>query len=322
MNEGSSKVLLEHASRLSGFLFAAVYGAGFLITSIHHAQFGISEFGLLRARIFSSGLLFIALTALPMLMVARVFGIFGLRKAVGIGISSSSEHTQHLRVSLTLAFFVPCVAIAGLCSFLMANIMQEKQWGWQLTMAGVLLLMAIGLEERRNFDRHPMKCILAVLLAVTFEFIVTLRYYDERVLWLSVWFYTVGISAVLLYGMWLNPDDRPRMEWEFWAVTFLPVLLLLFASEIYGGMLQFYGGGAPMPVTLQLANKTQACGSVEEEVLLIEETGEGYYFLKRSDQKLSYFLRRDEICGMRLSVRGSHISAFGPGEGRPVFPAN
>lgn len=69
---------LEPLTRLGAVLFALSYGAGFVIVTLHHSQFGIAEFSLLRVRVLAAGVLFIALSLLPIIVAARVFGIFGL----------------------------------------------------------------------------------------------------------------------------------------------------------------------------------------------------------------------------------------------------
>src|ERR1017187_5971609 len=68
---------LEVTARAVAVFAAVVYGAGFLIVAIHHAQYGIAQFDPLKPKIFSTGIVFILLTGLTTMAAFRMFHIFG-----------------------------------------------------------------------------------------------------------------------------------------------------------------------------------------------------------------------------------------------------
>ena len=68
---------LESITRLGALLVGIAYVAGFVIVTLHHAQYGIGEISLLRARVFSAGILFGSFVALPLAISARVHGYLG-----------------------------------------------------------------------------------------------------------------------------------------------------------------------------------------------------------------------------------------------------
>jgi hypothetical protein len=56
---------LEVTARAAAVFVAVVYGTGFLIVAIYHAQYGIAQFDFLKPKIVSTGIVFVLLTTLP-----------------------------------------------------------------------------------------------------------------------------------------------------------------------------------------------------------------------------------------------------------------
>jgi hypothetical protein len=65
-------------AKTGGILLGAIYVCGFVIVTLHHARFGISQFDVLRPRIIAAGVSFMLLTAVPALISLRFFGALGL----------------------------------------------------------------------------------------------------------------------------------------------------------------------------------------------------------------------------------------------------
>ena len=73
---------LDVFARSTATLLLVMYGVGFVVLSAYEAQYGVVQFGPLRARIFLVGFVFTALSALP--MAAHHYGLayFGPLKKV------------------------------------------------------------------------------------------------------------------------------------------------------------------------------------------------------------------------------------------------
>jgi hypothetical protein len=63
----------------AAFIFASIYGVGFLILSIHQGRYGIDTVEPFKPKVFSAGLLFVVLAGAPCIAMARLAALFGLR---------------------------------------------------------------------------------------------------------------------------------------------------------------------------------------------------------------------------------------------------
>ena len=84
MSESRLAAGVEMYAKASALFLAVVYGAGFLIVAVHHAQYGVAQFDPLKPKIFSTGVVFFLLVAGASIAAFRVFQIVGLRRAGGI----------------------------------------------------------------------------------------------------------------------------------------------------------------------------------------------------------------------------------------------
>lgn len=314
LTDADNKPTLETAGRLGGILIATIYGTGFLIVALHHSQYGISEFSLLRARIFSSGLLFVVLLTLPMVVVSRIFNLFGLKKSLGIAISTEPENLKHLKAGLCFGFYWVSAGLAAVLRFLFSGSGGEKPFlSSVFSFAILVLIIALGWEAKRNFNRYPSKYILASFLVSVLNFTVALLYGDRQVFWLALWFYLIGLATVFVYTTWKDDEERSKMEWEWWGISVAPTMLFVFATHIYGSVAPQYGGGAPLRATMYVSGANPISQSDAIDVLLLEETDHGYYFLRTSADNRGCFLSRNIVVALE----------FGPPSGqRPLLQPN
>src|SRR6266480_1236037 len=71
--ESQFRSVLETVSKAGAILLAVIYAVGFLIVVLHHAQYGIAEFNPLKPKIFSAGILFALLFAVPAIAAYRFY---------------------------------------------------------------------------------------------------------------------------------------------------------------------------------------------------------------------------------------------------------
>jgi len=110
--------LVEVAGKMGAIFLGFAYGSGFLIVALHHAQFGIADFGFLRSRVLFAGLLFAFLLLIPAIAAARVFAILGLTSDVGTKISCEPQNRKYLYLFLGFSFYHFCYGLlGGYCAF-------------------------------------------------------------------------------------------------------------------------------------------------------------------------------------------------------------
>jgi hypothetical protein len=131
---------------------------------------------------------------------------------------------------------------------------------------------------------------------------VVFRCYDRTFFWLTLWYYALGIGTLVFLYFARDPVSRGIFLWEqtpFWLLG----LIVFYALGVYGGLKPQLGGGAPVPGVMYVSPKPPIFASESAEVLLLDETGTGYYVLLGSDQKSACFIRRDIVTALRFKVK-------------------
>jgi hypothetical protein len=150
------------------------------------------------------------------------------------------------------------------------------------------------------FDRFWYVFISISLTITGLMFWVLLHNADKSFFWLTNWYYIAGVATVYVYRAWRDEDERGTVAWEY-VPFWLLALVSLYSSKIYAAVRPEVGGGAPSPIVLYLSATTPLSNSGSAEVLLIDETDKGYYVLTNSDDKTSYFIRRDLVTAIKFS---------------------
>ena len=86
--------------------------AGFIIVTIHHAQFGIGEIDVFKARALSAGILFAILTAVPVLVAARIYGYFGFSSPNRVVLYFSPPNAWVGNLTVRIGLYWACMSIA------------------------------------------------------------------------------------------------------------------------------------------------------------------------------------------------------------------
>ncbi len=277
-----------------------MYATGFVILALYLARFGITELSLLRPRILSTGVLFLLLSAIPMFSVSRTFALFGfgLKKPAMPG-SRNVQNQGFLKLQLGFFFYPICCGLASVSGFLLGDLEFLRSPG--LTLLLLLFVPVLGTAVLTNyvFDRFRYALTIGVFLTCCAFVAVILRYADRGFLWLTVWYYAVGLITVITYHVVGDPSSRHGLQWEmapFWLIGLLSFYVLL----VYGNIQPQFGGGKPRPVVMYFSTKTPAANSDSAEVMLLEETDQGYYILLHADEKTALFVRRDLVAVVRF----------------------
>jgi hypothetical protein len=292
---------LEFVAKFAALFLALVYAVGFVIISIHHAQFSIPEFDPLKPKIFSTGLVFFVLVATPILTAYRTFGLFGLR-GVGFILKSKPENADTLKFLLGVAFYYAASGLAWVIGqIFIVDITHFKPWGttWEFISLGCITIT--GFLVRAYFDKCPNTFVLATLANVALSIFVTLRFENHRLLIMTLWFYIVGLGGLAYTHLLSDPSQHKTVEWER-QIPILAIVLLVYGSLIYKDITPYFGGGIPVPITMYFSSKIPLTDSDSMEVQLLEQTAEGYYVLRSGDEKHAYFIRHDLVSAVHFGV--------------------
>ena len=289
---------LETLARLAAVGITSVYVTGFLIITLHHAQYGIAQLNPLKPRVFSAGLLFVVLCCISVVAALGMFRIGGLWRN-WLTFRSAPANSLYARLTLGFGFYYVAWFIAGMATWsLIATTKSESaHWYGVVMSVGAVFLFNITSTQvlPQLFDKRPRACTLVVFLVTLTVFISNLRFASSELFWLSVWIYITGIEGVLLYYMFEDRKFWKRAEWETALLGFLALPLVLFATDIYGTIKFSWGGAEPVPVVLHFAEKPLPWIGATTECQLLEETDHGYYVLLPGSQKKAYFVRRDLV---------------------------
>jgi hypothetical protein len=293
--ESQFRSILETVSKAGAVLLATVYAAGFLIVVLHHAQYGIAEFNPLKPKIFSAGILFILLFAVPAIAAYRFYA--PSTKADDANPEQPKKPAWTILTRI-FDFYLFSFTLAQPWMFLFgrsgSELLERVPW-WAILTVFVLLVGVIFIGRRLGKNKPAVALGLSVFLAAVF-FTGELRYGERATFWLALWFYVIGVGTILFRRGLVELEKIKKLEWERLAPTFLIFPLSIYATQVYGKIKPPYGGGMPTPVTLHFSGKNPLSEHDDEgRFLLIDETDHGYYLLKNAQEKKSYFIRRDAV---------------------------
>jgi hypothetical protein len=274
------------------------YVVGFLIVTLHHAQFGIATFDLLRPRMFAAGTAWVVLTAVPAVFALRTFRFGGLAKQLGIGISAEPANKAPQKVLLALGLVPTVYGLAVPFAAFMALRQPVNTFPLKLILP-ILVGLPPALLMRRFFNRYPwLSCALEAALAVWFV-VIAVREADPALVSLAGWFYVVALAAVAAPAVLAPSRFRSLWEWER-SIPLLLILLAMYSTQVYSRIRFQFGGGAPVPITLHFVEPVPPFSPpggdrIDATVYLVDENAEGYFVVRSPAARQAVFVRRDLV---------------------------
>lgn len=289
---------VESLTKLGAMLFALTYGAGFIVLSLHHAQFGVVELSLLKIRVLSAGVIVLMLTLLPVVAAGRVFGYFDLGSRSAVVIESSPEHQPLQQIVLVIGMYAVAVGLALTSStFLLVNDMEPESGGtslwWLLLMIPIMLGFAPAIAH--YFPDHPRKCLAAVLGVMPVLAFCVHQSFGMNSLSLSMWYYACCVAT---YAIRIGVREQGWLRnFEIERHIGIPLgLLAAFSVFVYGKVKPELGGGSPIPVQVYVNSEgANVLGGESATAWLIEQTDYGFYLLRQRGERKALLLPRSLI---------------------------
>ncbi len=284
--------LLTH-STAPALLF--MYAVGFVILGFHDAKFGVVQFSPFRARIVLVGFVFSLLVSLAAAAYHYGFAYFSPLKPVVN--DSEPKRRFHREIVLGVGFLYT----AGFISALLGNFIffqspvQHDRTNWIQSVEGiglymlafVLLMIASG-----NFRKRPEVAILLSLLGLAFAILALFgrpgfsRPFNYLILMLAIVGWHTGI---------IKHEKSPlRFALDFRNWFFVLILLWIYISQIFTAMPPRWGGGQPTPVQIFQNTPVSWSQSNPMDVLLLDETDQGFYVLLSPNGK-AFFVPRSNV---------------------------
>ncbi|MFZ1010711.1 MAG: hypothetical protein WAN65_27980 [Candidatus Sulfotelmatobacter sp.] len=293
---------LEFGIKFGALFFGLVYALGFLIIAIHHSTLSIPEFDPLKPKIFSAGIVFILLVGLPVLAALRTFDIFGLGVPAFRGIQVLPSNEAALKAQTVFFFWFGAYLFSVTVGQIFVDVFGPwRPWGFTYETA----IFAVGAVYivlfRKHFNRFPDTFAFAALVIVVVDVVVTFKFADRKLFWLTVWAYFIGLGGAYCARLLNDPDKRRKIQWEL-LIPYVALTIGLYSDFFYRYIPPHYGGGKPTPSTVYFSLKVPFTNAESANVQFLEETTSGYYILAPGDEKHAYFLRRDLVSVIHFGV--------------------
>jgi hypothetical protein len=290
---------VEAAGKATALLLATIYGAGFLIVSIHHAKYGIVDFSPVKPRVFLAGAIFVFLVAVAALAAFRNFGFRNFTRAayplLDDPIARHEKRRPYAIAIRIILFYIPSRYVPFAFGFLFN--FRSSAFSWSEVVAATLVVFWIILtfqhRKLRDFEQHPKMFLLVTFLLVFADFLSGLLYIERARFWTGCWFYLVGLGVMYLLSF--KMDEFKRIEVETQLLPLIATALLVYSATVYDSMRPEYGGGQPVNVSVHFAQPNPVFGSSSAELRLVDETETGYYVIRKPEEKRAYFLPRGTV---------------------------
>lgn len=288
---------LDLAARVGAVALVALYGAGFLVVSIHNAWYGIVEFGLFRTKLLSAGIVFAIFFAIPFMETCKIYGLFGIEpwkpaQQIGFGSSPFWKWSAKLFVFFTAAWVTSYV----LRTSLLDDHPYLRVSGW-FSVAAFGIPVVVGVSVGSGILRNKVYGTLLTVLAFAAIaiLIIELLHGKEFVFATLIgWFALVGWLTHEMHTPIREPVKLVEVRWDI-AVVNVVSLFTLFGGWIYPKIGVQFGGGRPSRVALQFVGVSPVDNSSKMEVWLVDETDDGYYFVRAPEDRKAIFVPRSFV---------------------------
>jgi len=296
---------LDALSKATVVALFAIYVAGFLIVSIHNAEYGFGDVNPLKPKILAAGTLFVFLTYLPIVVAQRYF-------VHNEALNAEQKYAKAIvsAVSYLIRCNMYAVSLVTLYAFSIRKTPLQHHWNWSdwLRLAAILVLFTgmYNFQEHgsKSYQTKPKRIILfgCLLLAAFLGWALSESIPESSnnfTAMAELWLFGIGLMAVItgqITGKW---EKKTAYEWIGLVFLVIPALGI-FASAIYPQIKASWGGGSPTPVFVYFSPESRLLPGQHLEGDLLDESDSGIYVVK-TGEKQAIFVPRSSISAMYFS---------------------
>jgi len=268
---------LEMLSKVAAASAVAVYACGYLVTSVYHAHYGITQTNPFRPRILSAGAWCTLFIAIPTWTVIVALG--------------KDRLTFGKFARLLFPYWVSCTFLSAFPAILFTfseDPFTRIKW-WRI----VALLVCSAIFAIPVAKRLP-KSLATVSIAFTVFFVqsVLIDTASEHKFGygsITLWFFFIGVIPMIE----LMSREPLRLVDPRWIKTFFMGLFALgiFARYFYPRIKADWGGGAPIPVTIYFTKDSVILPGKRTNASLIDETDTGFYVTSGNENRAIFIPR-------------------------------
>jgi hypothetical protein len=312
---------LDDLAKLVPLIFVCIYVCGYLVLSIHFSQYGIIQGNPFRPRILAAGILLIALTAFPVMggNIAHAVPARGLSmaRATSVRLCATPIVCQLISLPTWLLIASPVRFFAHDGSPPLHNTL-EWHFLWVGILSGMFILPALALRLYVTHWKLATLLFFVSSICVTTEVCLLPRSFA-----LFLWY--LGIAILTLFYRTARDiaarslrqetdsaetNDRSALQiferplrLHAFASCFLLALTLasLFSLFVYKTLPTAVGGGQPISVYLIMRSDVNGDSKTIPEsgpYHLLDESNQGMYVHRTTDQSTVFFIPRDRISTM------------------------
>ena len=251
-----SRVVIERSidviAKLSTILSVAVYGCGFLVSSIYQSEYGFSETNPFRPRVLSAGIWFLIFLGIPFLLNIEFRNISLNSKRFQTWIQKSSSRSFYFAVA---SYWF------GVILSPMFEVPQEPPNGSRIfSSLAAFLILLVG----------------CALFTIDFWGVIGMRISEVSSVAIVVYLISRGARDAFLYKRasgatltlwilllgWLTLGELNSRSWKWKVENWLQsgslgiATVITFATFYYPGMKYSWGGGSPIPATLYFTKES------------------------------------------------------------------
>lgn len=278
--------MLEPVAKASAIAFGLLYGIGFLVLSIHHASFGISEFGLFRPRIMATGFLFSALAMLPLIVAHRSYSLLQRKREISEGPEPFLKIIDRLGV-----FANSCIALTMGTGMLFP--LPPNTFNHSMLILFYSLLVGLCASIFYSFTplighRFQKTSVLFSVLGLVADIVGLVWTKNASLQLVAGWFFVVGMIAVGI-SRWRQKTDFPfKIPWES-AFMGMVATISLYTLVLYPRLKPEFGGGGTRPAVLYFSN------SLSRHCFILDENDQGFYVLFDANSRHATFFPRSGV---------------------------
>jgi hypothetical protein len=298
------KDLLENVSKIITSLVVTCYLIGFVIIITLNQKYGVANFNFLRVRVIAAGVLFVALTCVPVMLWAGIFGSDIAARVLSLfGREFTASAHRPLRWALRAPLFVSAAKFLSVYCSQALHVNDDQAFllaAIRLAFLGFVVCgMIFVLSKVYPHSSHWLILVFVVMFSAAEIYFYT-RYGPDR---LFYYFMTWGVLVLLTKYLLSQSHRFVGAQWLLIVVMFL-LIPFVFSEEIYSRIPLGMLGGQPKTVTLQFSDGAPFDPDKKKvEVLLLDEEDAGFYILPSDSRASAAFIPRSRVEAMYFTVK-------------------